>query len=172
MEILDADDVAHALQAPGGAAVPGLVALFGSSILRLDKGIDRVKLGKRVFGDARVRVQVDQLMHPLIRAQIDEWIEKPTGHLKAAVIPLLFEAGWANEWDVIVCLVSSEASQIERLMQIRGLSEEQARLRIATQMPPAEKAARSHYVVVNTADAGALAQKAAEVWRFLMETFE
>ena len=74
--------------------------------------------------------------------------------------------------DVIICLVSSEAIQLRRLMCVRGLTEEQARQRIAAQMPVAEKAARAHYVVNNDGDAVALAQEAARVYRFLIERSE
>jgi dephospho-CoA kinase len=84
----------------------------------------------------------------------------------------LFEAGWAADWDVIICLTSGEAAQIKRLMCGRGLSEKQARLRIAAQMPLAEKAARSHIVVNNDANAEALAQEANRVFCLLRERSE
>lgn len=172
VDILDADDVVHGLEAPGGAAVPALVALFGRRIIRADGGVDRNVLGGLVFEDAAVRAQVNEVLHPLVREQFRNWVAAPGQRPKAAVIPLLFEAGWAAEWDVIICLVSCEATQVERLMRVRGLSEEQARLRIAAQMPVAEKAARSHLVVHNEADAKALAREAANVYRFLMERSE
>jgi dephospho-CoA kinase len=112
------------------------------------------------------------VVHPLVKAAIQAWMEAPGQRMKAVVIPLLFEVEWDKEWDVIVCLVSSEAVQLERLMRARGLSEEQARQRIAAQMPLAEKAARSHLVVNNDADEFMLAQEAARVHRFLIERSE
>jgi len=99
-------------------------------------------------------------------------LAEPGRKIKAAVIPLLFEVGWDAEWDVIICVVASAPVQMERLMRGRGLSEEQARQRIAAQMPVAEKAARSHLVIHNDADAEALAQEAAKVYRFLIERSE
>ena len=168
-ELLDADDVVHGLEAPGGAAVEGLVRLFGPSVLDEHGGIDRAALAERVFCDPEARRQVNAIVHPLVRAALQAWLEEPTGALRIAVIPLLFEAGWTDEWDVIICLVSSEALQRERLMRFRGLTDEQARRRIAAQMPVAEKAARSHLVVHNDADAEALAREAEKVYRFLTE---
>ena len=170
VELLDADDVVHRLEMPGGAAVPALAALFGKEVLDAKGGVDRQALGAKVFADAAVRAQVNAVLHPLVRAAIRAWVAQPGGAVKAAVIPLLFEVGWADDWDVIICLASSEAVQLERLMRVRGLSEEQARQRVAAQMPVAEKAARSHLVVYNDADAEALAREARKVYRFLMET--
>ena len=168
-ELLDADDVVHRLEAPGGEAVPGLVRLFGSSVLDERGGINRTALAERVFSDPEVRRQVNAVVHPLVRTALRRWLEEPSDALRIVVIPLLFEVGWTDEWDIIICLVSSEALQRERLMRFRGLTDEQARKRIAAQMPVAEKAARSHLVVHNDADAEALAREAQKVYRFLME---
>lgn len=169
VELLDADDVVHRLEAPGGAAVPDLVRLFGSSVLDEHGGIDRAVLAERVFSDPEARRQVNAVVHPLVRTALRRWLEEPSDTLRIVVIPLLFEAGWTDDWDIIICLVSNEALQRERLMRFRGLTDEQARRRIAAQMPVAEKAARSHLVVHNDADAEALAREAKKVYRFLME---
>ena len=168
-ELLDADDVVHRLEAPGGAAVPDLVRLFGSSVLDEHGGINRAVLAERVFSDPEARRQVNAVVHPLVRTALRRWLEEPSDTLRIVVIPLLFEAGWTDDWDIIICLVSNEALQRERLMRFRGLTDEQARKRIAAQMPVAEKAARSHLVVHNDADAEALAREAKKVYRFLME---
>jgi dephospho-CoA kinase len=172
VDILDADDVVHRLEAPGGAAVVELRSLFGDRVVRPDGGIDRVILGEIVFGDSAERDRLNRLLHPLVKKAIQEWLDRPGDGLRVVVIPLLFEVGWDRDWDVIICLSCSEALQVERLMRARGLSAEQARRRVAAQMPVAEKAARSQRVVNNEADADALAQEAAEVYRFLRERFE
>ena len=169
VELLDADDVVHRLEAPGGAAVPDLVRLFGSSVLDEHGGINRAVLAERVFSDPEARRQVNAVVHPLVRTALRRWLEEPSDTLRIVVIPLLFEAGWTDDWDIIICLVSNEALQRERLIRFRGLTDEQARKRIAAQMPVAEKAARSHLVVHNDADAEALAREAQKVYRFLME---
>lgn len=168
-ELLDADDVVHCLEAPGGEAVPALVRLFGASVLGQDGGIDRAVLGERVFSDPAALRRLNAAVHPLVRQILQAWSAEPADRIRIAVIPLLFEAGWIDDWDVIICLASSEALQRERLMRSRGLTDEQARRRIAAQMPVAEKAARSHLVVHNDADAEALAREAEQVYRFLTE---
>ena len=172
VDILDADDVVHRLEEPHGAAVDAIIGLFGESVLRPDGGIDRRALGTLVFEDDTARSRLNGIVHPLVKQVLMAWLAEPDRRIKAAVIPLLFEVGWGAEWDVIICLVSSETVQLDRLIRVRGLSENEARRRIAAQMPVAEKAARSHYVVNNDADAAALAQEAARVYRFLNERFE
>lgn len=172
VDILDADDVVHRLEEPGGAAVDAIVKLFGEAVRRPDGGIDRAALGAQVFADDTARARLNGVVHPLVKTAIQAWLAAPGPRIKAAVIPLLFEVEWDTGWDVIICLVSSEAVQLERLMRVRGLSEEQARRRIAAQMPLAEKAARAHLVVNNDADVTALAQEAARAYRFLIKRFE
>ena len=149
-----------------------IVGLFGEGILRPDGGVDRAALGALVFQSDSARARLNGVVHPLVKAVFKTWLADSCRRVKAAVIPLLFEVGWEADWDVIICLASSEAVQVERLTRVRGLSEEQARLRIAAQMPVAEKAARSHLVVNNDADATALALEAARVYRFLTERAE
>lgn len=172
MDILDADDVTHELEAPGGAAVPALRRLFGSAVIDTAGGVDRRALAEIVFTDSDARERLNSVVHPLVKEAVRRWIESPGQRLKAVVIPLLFEVGWAVEWDVIICVKACEAIQMQRLMRDRGLTQEEARRRIAAQMPVAQKADRSHIVVDNDADAKALAQEAARVFRCLSERFE
>ncbi len=168
-EIIDADEVVHSLEGPGGAAVPALKDMFGAKIIGPDGGIDRKALGTLVFADDEVRAMVNALLHPMVREVIERWFERPGCAVRAAVIPLLFEAGWQDEWDVVICLVTGEEARIRRLTGGRGLTREEARRRIAAQMPEAEKAARSTMVINNKSDAAALAKSAAEVYRRLTE---
>lgn len=172
MDILDADDVTHELEAAGGAAVPAIRRLFGEGVMGADGGVDRSALAAAVFENDAARERLNQALHPLVKDAVERWLAAPGRKPKAVVIPLLFEAGWGGEWEVVVCLKASEAVQLRRLMSARGLSEEQARRRIAAQMPVAEKAARSHIVVNNEADAEALAREAERVFRFLTERSE
>ncbi len=169
VEIIDADDVVHRLEAPGGEAVPILKELFGAKVIGVDGGIDRRALGAMVFSDDTVRAKVNKVLHPLVRDIIDKWFARAGGTLRAAVIPLLFEAGWQDVWDVIICLVAGKDLQIERLTCGRGLTRDEAERRVAAQIPEAEKAARSHIVINNKSDAAALAKSAEEVYRLLTE---
>lgn len=169
VEILDADDVVHALESSGGAAVGRIREAFGTGVLAQDGGIDRQALGKIVFGDHDARRRLNGIVHPLVREAIDAWLARPGSGIRAVVIPLLFEVGWLDRWDVIVCLVSDEGEQVRRLVERRGLSEVQAQARVAAQMPVAEKASRADLVVKNSADEAALKREARRVYQLLVE---
>lgn len=170
VEMLDADDVVHALQASGGEAVEPIRARFGNQVIAADGSVDRATLGRIVFADAIARKALNELVHPMVREAIQRWIKRPGGcAIKAAVIPLLFEVGWEEDWDLIICVQSDTQTQIDRLMRFRGLSAEQARQRLDAQMPIAEKAARAHLTVNNNAGEEKLASEAKRIYRLLME---
>lgn len=173
VEVLDTDDVAHGLLGPQGEAVDDVRRAFGDRVVASDGGIDRRALGELVFSDPEARRRLNALVHPRIRSAVERWLASGGGaKVKAVAVPLLFEAGWGEGWDVVVCVAASEAVQVQRLMRDRGLSESQARARVDAQMPVAEKAARSHLVVRNDAGAEALESEAERVFRVLMERSE
>jgi dephospho-CoA kinase len=170
VEVLDADDVVHGLQAPGGDAVEPICRRFGDQMIAPDGSVDRSILGAFIFRDAEARKALNQIVHPLVRQKIKDWLAKPNGNgLKAVVIPLLFEVGWEKDWDLIICVTSDTQTQLDRLMRFRGLSAEQARQRLDSQMPIAEKAARADLTVNNNAGEEALASEAKRIYRLLME---
>ncbi|MCL1921139.1 MAG: dephospho-CoA kinase [Kiritimatiellaeota bacterium] len=167
VEVLDADDVTHALEAPGGAAVGPIRRRFGEAVIAPDGGVDRVALAGVVFADTKAREDLNALLHPMVRQVIDGWREHPGATRRAAVIPLLFEVGWERDWDRIICVSSDTQAQIDRLMRFRGLSAEQARQRLEAQLPIAEKAARAHLTVHNNAGTEWLAEEAKRIYRLL-----
>jgi dephospho-CoA kinase len=170
LELLDADDVVHDLQAPGGEAVEPIRLKFGDHVIAPDGRVDRQALGDLVFRDPKAREALNQIVHPLVLKKIKGWLAKPSKNgLKAVVIPLLYEVGWHNEWDLIICVTSDTQTQMDRLMRFRGLSAEQARQRLDSQMPIAEKAARAHLTVNNNAGEEELASEAKRIYRLLME---
>ena len=172
-EVLDADDVAHALEAPGGAAVGLIRRRFGGGVIAADGGVDRRRLAEVVFADPRAREDLNGLLHPMVRRGIDEWRRRPgASGVRAAVIPLLYEAGWEEGWDAVICVSSHTRAQVDRLVRLRGLSAEQARQRLAAQMPVAEKAARADLTVNNDAGPEWLAEEATRIYRLLMEKSE
>jgi len=169
-EVLDTDDVTHALEAPGGAAVGPIRQRFGDGMIAADGGVDRARLAELVFADASAREDLNALLHPMVREAVREWRERPgASGIRAAVIPLLYEAGWAGDWDVVICVSSHTQAQVDRLMRFRGLSAEQARQRVAAQMPVAEKAAKADLTAENNAGPEGLADEAARIYRLLME---
>lgn len=173
VEILDADDIVHALQISGGEAVEPIRARFGNQVIAPDGSVDRKALGQRVFSDPVARGALNEIMHPMVRGEIQRWMKQPCGCvIKAAVIPLLFEVGWEKDWDLIICVSSDTQTQMDRLMRFRGLSAEQARQRLNAQMPMAEKAVRAHLTVNNNGGEEMLASEAKRIYRLLMEKIQ
>lgn len=134
VETIDADDIVH----------------------RLVPEDERRRLAKIVFRDATARKELEARLHPLVKAAINVFLESRGGRSAVAVVPLLFEAHWDGEYDIICCVASAEENQISRMMTKRGYSREEAEARLAAQMPVAEKAAKSHYVIYNDAAASDL----------------
>ena len=164
VQTLDADDVVHELEAPGGAAIPAIVASFGQSVLAPDGGIDRAKLAALVFtGEGRkVRCRpngtplqaLEAILHPLVRQRLLDFARlPPVPHspfpISLAIIPLLFESHFDSDYDIILCVSSTEDRQIDRMMRTRGYTRAQAEGRLAAQMPVAEKAARADWTIQN-----------------------
>ena len=170
VQTLDADDVVHELEAPGGAAVSAIVSRFGQSVLAHDGGIDRSRLAEMVFaGGAQLvatdaRRDLEAILHPLVRQRLLDFasaafhvdLQPPTTNsqlstlnLRLSIIPLLFESHFESDYDTILCVSSTEDRQIDRMMRTRGYTRAQAEARLAAQMPMAEKAARADWTIQN-----------------------
>lgn len=141
-DVLDADSLGHTMMRPGQAAYDEIVSEFGRGVLGADGAVDRTKLGAIVFGDAEKRVALNRILHPRILQAVQGWfasVEMEKAPAFAFVeAALLVEAGYRSALDRLVVCWSKPEQQIKRLMS-RGLSEEQARLRVAAQMPAEEK---------------------------------
>jgi dephospho-CoA kinase len=156
-KVLDCDLLAHELMNKGCSVYQDVVNRFGEKILAADGEIDRMKLGQRVFDNPPDRAALNRLVHPAVIEAAQRWkADCRAVHRNAAVlVPLLFEAGWTGDWDAIVCITASD-EQIFHRLERRGLSPEEARKRIAAQMPIAEKAAKADFVIQNNGTLKAL----------------
>jgi dephospho-CoA kinase len=140
--VLDADPLGHELLEQGQAAYDEVVREFGKEVLDRYGNVDRGKLGPIVFADRRKRTRLNQILHPRILDVVRKWfaaLDQPGGPDLAIVeAALIIEANYHKELDkVMVCWCRPE-QQIERLKE-RGLTTEQALVRIAAQMPMEEK---------------------------------
>ncbi|HYX41295.1 MAG TPA: dephospho-CoA kinase, partial [Pyrinomonadaceae bacterium] len=139
--MLDADTTARALVAPGTSGLQKIVETFGPEVLRADGTLDRAKLGAIVFKDERQRQRLNALLHPLIMAAQDEWLNAraaadPRG---VAVIDaaLMIESGGYRRFDKLIVVHCQPRVQLERLMQRERITRAEAEQRIAAQMPQA-----------------------------------
>ena len=170
IRVLDADDVVHALEAPGGEAVEPIRARFGSGVIAADGGVDRKALAGVVFSDPTSRLDLQDLLFPRVRRiLLDFAAESRPDALRISVIPLLFESHWEADYDIILAIASPEAVQIDRMVQTRGYTREQAEARLAAQMPVAEKAARADFAVVNDSTPTHLKDEAIRLASWLKE---
>ncbi len=152
--VLDADRVVWALESAGGEAVEPIVARFGQSVLAADGGIDRRALAGIVFADAAARRDLEAIVLPRVRQRAEAWFASlPAGSIGIFSAALLVECGWAADWaGRMVCVVASEATQLRRMMATRGMTEAEARARLAAQMPVADKARMAQWRLQNDSD--------------------
>ncbi|HLZ13906.1 MAG TPA: dephospho-CoA kinase [Candidatus Acidoferrum sp.] len=140
--VLDADQLGHKLLEPGQSAYEPVVQEFGDEILRPDKSVDRKKLGAIVFADPQKLARLNSILHPRIeqamRAQFAEWEKENPRDAVFVEAALLVEAGMHTRLDGLVVVWCNPEQQIERLLA-RGLTEAEARRRIALQLPNDEK---------------------------------
>lgn len=154
---VDADEVAHGLYAPGGPLPPALAAIFGTEVMAPDGSVDRKALARIVFSDPSALAVLNTTTHPLIRERLAQWRDDvcACGQVGIAAIPLLFESRMDGDWDATACLVVPEEVLLPRLLA-RGLSESAARARLASQLPPPDKAARANFLLPNDSSPEAL----------------
>lgn len=172
-EMLDADEIAHRLIAPGGVCVDAVQQAFGPRIWAPDGGINRARLAEIVFADAVARQRLNELLHPPVIRRMRIWADgiRREGLVGVAVIPLLYETGLEKEWDAVVCVASAEPAIVERLER-RGLTADQARARLASQWPIRRKMERADRVIENNGSLAELETTSRAVWKELIEEGE
>jgi dephospho-CoA kinase len=165
--VISADQVGHEAYIPNTEAWEQVVATFGEDILQEDKEIDRRKLGAIVFSDPGQLDKLNAIMHPRMARMVADKIEVLRGQGVDVVVveaALLFEAGWDTLVEEVWVTDSPEEIVIERLKQRNGLSEEEARKRIHSQMDRAERLERSDVVIDNSGDMAGLENAIKELW--------
>ena len=165
--IISADQVGHEAYTPNTEAWEQVVAAFGDGILQDDGEIDRRKLGAVVFSDPGQLEKLNQIMHPRMARMVADKIEELRDQGVEVVVveaALLFEAGWDSLVEEVWVTDSTEQVVIERLKQRNGMSEEEARKRISSQMGRTERLERSDYVIENSGDMATLGSTIKELW--------
>jgi dephospho-CoA kinase len=156
--VVDADAVSHELTAPNGAALGAISAAFDGVVT--DGSLNRAALRERVFADADARKTLEAILHPMIRVATEAALASDTALAAPYVIlmvPLLFESGtYKKRINCAVVVDVDEETQIERVARTRGLSPEEIRRIITTQMPRRERLAHAQFVIDNRGNAEAL----------------
>lgn len=168
--VIDADELAHAAVAKGTAGLSAVAARFGPGVILPSGDLDRAALGDLVFADPAARKDLEAIIHPTVYAEIDRWFldpkptpgvgfevksafegsfaSKPTPGVGFGIadIPLLYETGHAGGFDAVIVAACPPEMQLARLAE-RGLTEAEARQRLASQLPIADKVRRADHVI-------------------------
>ncbi len=171
--VLDADETAREVVAPGSPALRDVVAEFGPEILQQDGTLDRPKLGKLVFADADRRATLNAILHPYIIAQQDqrlrEWEALDPDGIAVVDAALMIESGGYKRFDKLVVVHCRDDVQLERVMARNKLRREDAEKRIAAQMPQYEKKKFADYLIDTSAGFEAARKRTEEVYERLRE---
>jgi len=173
--VVDADELSRQVVEPGTPAHAAIAAEWGAWVLEEGGGLDRAALRQIVFADPEARARLEGIVHPAVAALRDEHYREAGARgerLVVADIPLLFEVGMADEFDVVVLVDAPEETRLQRLVEDRGLEPDEARRMIAAQMPSELKRARADLVIENVGTRGDLQDHAREVWRELVRRAE
>jgi dephospho-CoA kinase len=173
VRVVDADALAREVVEPGTPAHAQIVAEFGEEVLQPDGRLDRARLGEIVFPDAARRKRLEAITHPAIRRRFEQIMaELERAGFDGLLIwdaALLVESGGTKNMDRVVIVTTDPATQLRRLMQRDGGTEEAARTRIASQMPLAVKARYGDYVIDNSGTREQTEARVREVYRSLLQ---
>jgi dephospho-CoA kinase len=173
VRVVDADALAREVVEPGTPAYKQIVVEFGKEVLQPDGRLDRARLGEIVFRDATKRKRLEAITHPAIRARFEKIVADLEREGFDGILiwdaSLLIESGGTKNMDRVVVVTTDPATQLRRLMERDGCSEEAARARTASQMPLAIKARYGDYVIDNSGSRAQTETRVREVYRSLLE---
>ncbi|MFF5493077.1 dephospho-CoA kinase [Streptomyces aquilus] len=163
--LIDADRIAREVVAPGTPGLAAVVEAFGSGVLAEDGGLDRPKLGSIVFADPEKLAVLNSIVHPLVGAR-SRALESAADEDAVVVhdVPLLTENGLAPLYDVVVVVDAAPETQLDRLVRLRGMTEDDARARMAAQATREKRREIADIVIDNDVPLEDLRRRVADVW--------
>lgn len=162
--VVDADAIAREVVAPGTPGLQELADAFGPGVLADDGSLDRAALAEIVFSDPSARELLNRITHPRIAARTAEILESlPAEAVIIHDVPLLVEAGLSQAYDVVVVVDAPDEVRVARLIE-RGLSEQDARARIASQASREERLAAADVVIDNSGSLSDLSDQVTRAW--------
>lgn len=164
--VVDTDVIAHALTAPGGAAMPAIESAFGSDFVQPDGALDRARMRALVFEQPAAKQRLESILHPLIRTVTQAETQRAAMAAPYVVlaIPLLVEAGnWRERVHRVLVVDCSHATQVARVQRRSALDESAVRRIIAQQAPREARLDAADDVIVNESDAPALVTRVARL---------
>jgi dephospho-CoA kinase len=169
--VVDADLIAREVVAVGTPGLQAVVDAFGPEVLLEDGSLDRAGLGRRVFPDPQSLATLNALLHPLIADRTRQRFRAAADAGAEVVlhdIALLVENGLVGDYDAIVVVAAEPATQVDRLVRLRGMTEDEARARVAAQAPLDAKLAVATHVLHNDGPLEELEPQVDRVWSSLL----
>ena len=150
---IDADVLAREVIAQGAPGEQQVIEAFGTGVLDSTGALDRKALGNIVFNSKPELEKLEAIVHPLVRARTQELLKAaPTDAIVVYTVPLLVEANVDLGFDTVVTVEAPEVERINRLVESRGYSIQEAKVRIANQATPIERAARADQILNSNQD--------------------
>ncbi|MGW1325826.1 dephospho-CoA kinase [Streptomyces antibioticus] len=163
--LIDADRIAREVVAPGTPGLAAVVEAFGEEVLAADGSLDRPKLGSIVFADPEKLAVLNGIVHPLVGARSRELEDAaPEDAVVVHDVPLLTENGLAGLYDVVIVVDADPGTQLDRLVRLRGMTEDDARARMAAQATREERRKIADIVIDNDVPLPDLQARVREVW--------
>ncbi|MFG2466494.1 dephospho-CoA kinase [Streptomyces canus] len=163
--LIDADRIAREVVAPGTPGLAAVVAAFGEDVLAEDGGLDRPKLGSVVFADPDRLAELNAIVHPLVGARSRE-LESAAAEDAVVIhdVPLLAENALAPLYDLVIVVDASPETQLDRLVRLRGMTEQDALARMAAQATREKRLEIADVVIDNDVPLEELRRRVQEVW--------
>jgi dephospho-CoA kinase len=167
--LIDADRIAREVVAPGTPGLAAVVEAFGRDVLAADGSLDRPKLGSIVFADPDRLATLNAIVHPLVGSRSRE-LESAAAEDAVVVhdVPLLAENALAPLYDLVVVVDASPETQLDRLVHLRGMTEEDARARMAAQATREKRLEIADIVIDNDVPLDDLRRHVTDVWADLV----
>ena len=169
--VVDADLIAREVVAAGTPGLRAVVDAFGPEVLLDDGSVDRAGLGRRVFSDPQALSTLNRIVHPLIAERTRERFGAAARAGAGVVVhdvALLVENGLTSDYDAIVVVAAEPSTQVGRLVRLRGMTEDEARARVAAQAPLDAKLAVATHVIRNDGPLEELEPQVEQVWGELL----
>ncbi|MBK6673457.1 MAG: dephospho-CoA kinase [Proteobacteria bacterium] len=164
-KLIDTDQVARDIVAPGTPALAQIAGQFGPEVLRADGALDRARLREIVFSDPAARARLEAITHPAIRERVAGISARAGGPYQIIAVPLLVETGTQRQYDRVLLVDCDPQVQLGRLMLRDGLTAEQARSMLAAQAARAARLAVADDVIANESGTEVLAPQVESLHR-------
>ncbi|MCX4810307.1 dephospho-CoA kinase [Streptomyces sp. NBC_01239] len=167
--LIDADRIAREVVAPGTPGLAAVVEAFGEDVLAPDGSLDRPKLGSIVFADPEKLAVLNEIVHPLVGRRSRE-LETAAAEDSVVIhdVPLLAENALAALYDLVIVVDASPETQLDRLVRLRGMTEDDARARMAAQATREKRLAVADIVIDNDVPLDVLERRVQDVWAELV----